>query len=140
MQTTHTTNYRKTFIEVSDDCPVSKAEVPIKKNGKETVASAQYEMISKHPYKFTSDDVLFAVFVERNNITKKDMEIAREKFFSKGQPCLRSSPLAKRYGFGIHSKDDGKVALYAVESANYKKLMNDKNTKHLKAMRSVRVK
>lgn len=140
MQTTHTTNYRKTFIEVADDCPVSKAEVPIKKNGKETVASAQYEMISKHPYKFTSDDVLFAVFVERNNIAKKDMEIAREKFFSKGQPCLRSSPLTKRYGFGIHSKDDGKVALYAVESANYKKLMNDKNTKHLKAMRSVRVK
>ncbi len=140
MKSAHTTNYCDTFIEVADDCPISRSEVPIKKNGKETVASAQYEMISKHPYKFTSDDVLFTVFAERNNIAKKDWESAREKFFSKGQACLRSSPLTKRYGFGVHSKADGKVALYAVESAQYKKFLSDKSIKHLKAMRSVRSK
>ncbi|MBI3352764.1 MAG: hypothetical protein HY036_09315 [Nitrospirae bacterium] len=140
MKSSHTTNYCDTFIEVADDCPVSKSEVPMDKNGNKTIASAQYEMISKSPYTFTSDDVIFAVFAQRNNIAKKDQKMAREEFFSKGQACLRSSPLTKRYGFGIHSKADGKVALYAMESARYKKFMLDKDIKHLKAMRSERVK
>ena len=140
MKSVHTTNYCDTFIEVAHDCPVSKSEVPTGKNGKKTIASAQYEMISKSPYKFTSDDVLFAVFAERNNIIKKDQKTAREKFFSKGQACLRSSPLTKRYGFGVHSTADGKVALYALESAQYKKFLTDKSIKHLTAMRSERVK
>lgn len=140
IKSAHTTNYYDTFIEVADDCLISKAEVPVKKNGKETVASSQYEMISKHPYKLTSDDILFTVFAKRNSITKKDWKSAREKFFSIGQACLRSSPLTKRYGFGVHSESGGKVALYAIESAQYKKFLSDKSMKHLKAMRSVRVK
>ncbi|MEK7060941.1 MAG: DUF6157 family protein [Patescibacteria group bacterium] len=95
-------------------------------------------MRSKNPYQFTSDDVLFAVFAERNNVAKKDLKTAREKFFSKGQPCLRSSPLTKRYGFGAHSKGDGTVALYPIESERYKKFVSEKDIKHLKAMRSKR--
>ena len=138
MKSIHTTNYSNTFIEVADDCPVNTSEVPMEKNGKKTIASAQYEMISKNPYQFTSDDVLFAVFAERNNIAKKDQKIVREKFFSKGQACLRSSLLTKRYGFGVHSNADGKVALYPIESAEYKKFVSEKNIKHLKAMRSNR--
>ena len=136
MKLIHTTNYCDTFIEVADDCPVSTPEVPMDKNDKKTIASAQYEMISKNPYKFTSDDVLFAVFAEKNNIAKKDQDSAREIFFSKGQPCFRSSPLTKRYGWGLHSDKDGKIAIYGVETPGYEKFIADKNLKKLKAMRS----
>lgn len=63
---------------------------------------------------------------------------AREAFFSKGQPCLRSSPLAKRYGFGIHCDAEGRVALVPLGSAEYRAFLEDKGVKKIKAMRSGR--
>jgi hypothetical protein len=38
------------------------------------------------------------------------------------------STLAKRYGWGIHNNAEGKVALIAVESGDYKRLMKDPRT------------
>ena len=134
----HSTNYFNTFIQVADDCPVSNAEIPPVKGDKKTAANIQFDMIKNNPYKYTSDDVLFAVFTKKNKIKKSDLNTEREKFFSKGQPCFRSSPLPKRYGWGIHSDANRKIAIYAVESSEYKKLSNDKNIKNLKAMRSKR--
>ena len=99
----------------------------------------QYELIVEHPYQYTQEDVLFKVFAIRNKIAKKDLKNERERFFSKGQPCLRCSPLGKRYGWGIHCNELGKVALFAMESKEYKKLVNDKTIKHIKAMRSRRI-
>ena len=96
-------------------------------------------MVKKNPYKYTSDDVLFSVFAIRNEITKGEMAKEREKFFSKGQACFRSSALPKKYGWGVHSNPEGKIAIYAMESKEYKKLAKDKRLKPLKAMRSKRV-
>lgn len=134
-----TTNYYNTFIHIAEDCPVKEAEVPPQKNGEKTVAAIQYEMIKENPYKYTSDDILFAVFAVKNNISPKEKVKEKEKFFSKGQPCFRSSPLAKRYGWGVHSNAEGKIAIYEVESADYKRFSKDKNVKQLKALRSKRI-
>ena len=131
----HTTNYFNSFITVADDCPVSVAEVPPQKTEK-TVANIEYEMIKNHPYQYTSDEVLFQVFVVKNNVSDTEWNTEKERFFSKGQPCFRSSPLTKRYGWGIHFDAEGKVALYAVESDEYNHLSQNKNLKMLKAMRS----
>jgi hypothetical protein len=135
---THTTNYQNTFIEVADDCPVRIGEVPPQKGDNKTVANSQFDLIANNPYKYTSDDVLFEVFAERNQISRTEQPAAREQFFAKGQPCLRSSPLAKRYGWGVHSDGEGKVAIYAVDSPEYKKLAKDKTLQHVRAMRSRR--
>jgi hypothetical protein len=132
----HTTNYQDTFIEAAEDCPVEAAEIPPQKGGLKTAAGLQFDMMQAAPYRYTSDDVIFAVFATRNGIPNDQAE--REKFFTKGQPCLRCSPLGKRYGWGIHSNAEGKVALYAIESAEYKKLAADPKLKHVKAMRSKR--
>ena len=134
-----TTNYIDTFIEIADDCPLLQAEVPPLKSGLKTIAGMQYEMIKENPYKYTSDDVIFTIYARRNDITQTEFEKEREKFFSKGQACLRSSPLSKRYGWGVHSNPEGKIAIYAVESEEYKKFSTDKRLKQLKAMRSKRV-
>jgi len=133
-----TTNYYNTFIEVADDCPAQIGKVPEQKGKDKTVAQIEYELISTNPYQFTSDDVLFAVFSEKNNISQNDELIEREKFFSKSQACLRASPLGKRYGWGIHFNEEGKLALYAVNSNEYKKLQTDNSIDHVKAMRSKR--
>ncbi|HEU4553951.1 MAG TPA: DUF6157 family protein [Chitinophaga sp.] len=134
----HTTNYFNTFIEIAEDSHTSIPEVPPLKGGNKTAANLQFEMVIDHPYKYTSDDVLFHVFAVKNNISKGDLKAEREKFFSKGQPCLRASPLTKRYGWGVHANEAGKIALYGVDSDEYKKLAKDKTLQHVKAMRSKR--
>lgn len=133
-----TTNYINTFIAAADDCPATTAAIPAQRGTEKTAANIQFETIMDNPYKFTSDDVLFKVFALKNKINGTALAAEREKFFSKGQPCLRASPLTKRYGWGVHSDANGKIALYAVESAGYKKLLKDKSIEHVKAMRSKR--
>lgn len=131
-----TTNYVNTFISVAEDCPGTSAETPPKKGDKETAATLQFEMIRNNPYKYDSDTVLFHVYAVKNELTKSELKAAREMFFAKGQPCLRASPLTKRYGWGVHSNEDGKVAIYAVDSPEYARLKKDKNLNQIKAMRS----
>ena len=132
----HTTNYTNTFIAVAEDCPATRAEIPPIKDGKPSVAALQFGMMYKHPYKYTSDDVLFTIFAERNEVPAEERREAREQFFSKGQACLRASPLGKRYGWGIHCDGKSKVALIAMESAGYRKFQKDKSLTQVKAMRS----
>lgn len=134
----HTTNYENTFIEVADDCPAAGGEIPPMKGQSKTVAGIQYEMISKNPYKFTSDDVLFKVFAERKDLTESELEEARKQFFSKGQACMRCSPLTKRYGWGVHNDESGKIALYACDSPEYKEFTRHSGMKTVKAMKSSR--
>lgn len=133
-----TTNYYDTFIKVAEDCPVETAEIPPERGGKKTKVRIQYEMISKNPYRYTSDDVLFNVHVIKKDIPPEKQAGEREKFFSKGRACLRASALGKRYGWGIHFNAEGKTALYAVESEKYTTLVYDKSLKQLEAMRSSR--
>lgn len=134
----HTTNYENTFIEAAEDSPAIIGEIPQLKGSAKTVATIQFEIISKNPYKFTSDDILFQVFADKNDLTKSEYAAAREQFFSKGQACLRASPLTKRYGWGVHNDKDGKIALYGKETPEYQKFLKDKNLKVVKAMRTSR--
>lgn len=134
----HTTNYLNTFIEVADDCPTQSAEIPPQKKEDKTVATMQLDMILAHPYRYTSDDVIFHVFATKNNRTD-NLERERELFFSKGQPCFRSSPLTKRYGWGVHNNAEGKIAIYPVESDEYQQFVKDEGLKKVKAMRSKRL-
>jgi Family of unknown function (DUF6157) len=132
----HTTNYTNTFIAIADDCPTNAGEVPPTKGEVKSIANLQFDMVNKHPYKYSSDDVFFQVFAERNDLTKDELAKAKETFFSKGQPCFRASPLTKRYGWGVHNDKDGKIALYGCETNAYKKFLADKSLKVVKAMKS----
>lgn len=134
----HTTNYKNTFIEVAEDCPVTKGEIPSLKNGKETVASLQFKLLKDSPYIYTSDEVLFKVHTLRNELTEAEFTKAHREFFSKGQPCMRASPLTKRYGWGIHSDNEGKMALVNRDSEKYEKLLKEEGLAKVKAMRSKR--
>ncbi len=98
----------------------------------------EYELLVKHPYTYTEEDIAFEVYVVLHDIPKANWPKEREKFLSRGHPHLRVSALAKRYGWGIHNDADGKVALVAVESPEYKRLMNDPRTTKVKAFRSTR--
>ena len=133
----HSTNYFDTFIEVAEDTKADCGTKPPTKENK-TIAEMQFELISKNPYKFTSDDIFFQVFADRNDLTKAEYKQARENFFSKGQPCFRASPLTKTYGFGVHSDGQGKISLFGMETKEYQEFLADKKVKKIKAMKSTK--
>ena len=98
----------------------------------------EYELLVKHPYTCTEEDIAFEVYAVLHEIPSASRAKEREKFLSKGHPHLRVSALAKRHGWGIHNNADGKIALIAVESPEYKRLMKDPGTTKVKAFRSTR--
>jgi hypothetical protein len=132
----HTTNYFDTFIEVAEDCPTEHAqEPPIAESP--SIAALHYRLIAEQPYSRTSDDVIFETYALRAGVAVNDA-LERALFFSVGRPCLRSSPLGKRYGWGLHHDDQGRVALVARESDEYALRTADPDIAHTRAMRSKR--
>ncbi|MDR2270726.1 MAG: DUF6157 family protein [Sphingobacterium sp.] len=131
----HSTNYIDTLIEVAEDTKVFQGNIPPTRD-KKTIAEMQYELITQFPYTYTSDELLFKIYADRNEVTEAEYQEAKNSFFSKGQACLRASPLTKNYGFGIHSNHEGKIALYGMETKEYFRFLHDANIKKVKAMKS----
>ena len=134
-------NYFQTLIAVADDCPVTKSVVPVDRGAKKTVAVLQYEMLAGSPYVYTQEDVLFNTWFRRQALPdKSEAEVAqlRAEFFAKPQACLRSSPLPKKYGWGLIFDQEGRVALCPMESKEYQELLAGDKVKVLKALRSSR--
>lgn len=131
----HTTNYSDTLITVAPDTRATEATPP---TGEGTIAVRQYALLDGHDYERTSDDVIFTVHADRADIPEAERAEARRQFFSKGQPCLRTSPLTKTYGWGVHADADGRVALVAMESDRYAELIDDTSVCKIPAMKSRR--
>ncbi|MFL6838240.1 MAG: DUF6157 family protein [Bradyrhizobium sp.] len=138
----HTTNCFNTFIRIAEDCTARTGEEPPLRAGLPTVAGLQYAMIAKAPYKYTSDDVIFATSTAGRQldakVTKKARTLAREAFFSRGQACMRASSLGKRFGWGVHADGEGRIAIYAVDSERYRALSRGPQLTQVRAMRSKR--
>lgn len=134
----HTTNYFDTFIAVAEDSSaVGPIEPPLRATP--SVADLTYRMIAENPYRFTSDDVIFEVWADRRALPADQRDAARAEFFAKGQPCLRSSDLGKRYGWGVHSDAEGRVALVPLGTDEYARLAaGEGGVKVTRAMRSKR--
>lgn len=130
------TNYYNTLITVAPDSPTEKSVVP--DLTKSSVASQQYQWITDQPAELTSDDVIFRRVAEKQDIAEADRPAAQAEYFQKGRACMRTSPLAKQYGWGIHHNAEGKVSLVAVESEQYAELLKDDQVKKTPAMKSSR--
>ena len=96
-------------------------------------------MISEAPYALTQEDVLWEGHVSHKGLQNEEVTPeAREAFFSKERACLRASALPKRYGWGLHFDDEGRVKLYGVETEGYGRLAASEVLKVVDAMRSKR--
>ncbi len=116
-------NYVNTLIAVAPDCPVTEALPPPRRGTKASVAQIEFELLSKNPYGYTQEEVLWRTHVRHKGLSRAEAtRAARSSFLSRPQPCLRSSPLAKRYGWGLHFDREGKVAMVAIESRKYASL------------------
>lgn len=131
----HSTNYQSSFIAVSPDCAVMVGTVP-ERSG--TIAAMQYGRVAAAPYRITSDELLFGIFADRRELFGDERDVAMQAYFSKGQPCMRASPLVKTYGWGVHYDSVGRMALVGVESEKYQTLLADKSIDQFVGMRSSR--
>ena len=130
-----TTNYFNTFITVSPDSSVESGRKPEKA---ETVAGILYGLLREQAYAWTSDNLLFEVHARRNGLSDADRAREKEAFLSRPHACLRASPLVKQYGWGLHHDADGKVAMYGVETAEYRQLASRADLKVIAGIRSRR--
>lgn len=130
------TNYYDTLITIAPDSPTRKSIVP--DLTKASVASQQYQWITEQPYSLTSDDVIFRRVAEKEGISEADRSAAQKEYFQTGRACLRTSPLAKQYGWGIHADAEGRIALVAAESDEYAELSSNDHVKKIAAMKRSR--
>lgn len=128
----HSTNYTNTLILPSQDCKAI-AKMPAKPG---SVAGLQYEMLGRTP--LTSDDLLVAVTAARREIPKDEHDALRADLFSRGQPCLRASPLVKTHGWAVHHDADAKVTLIDPTSEQFAELMADDSVTKVNGMKSRR--
>ncbi len=107
-------DYTSTFLTVAPD---TTAVAGVEPSGT-TVAAATFRLIAEQPYALRSSDVIFRVWAQRHDASPEDWDT----FYATPRACLRSSDLGKRYGWGIHADADGRLALFAVGSAEYEAL------------------
>jgi len=114
-----------TFVLVAPDCPTMTAVIPVPRGVKPTGAVVQYDLLIARPYALTLEDLIFATHVRRAELseaeTKSRATEIRAELFSKSYPCMRASPLPKQYGWGVHHDGAGRIALFAVESEEYRR-------------------
>ena len=119
-----------TFVLVASDCPVTSAIVPTAKGANPSIAVIQHELLTARPYTLTLEDLIFAVHVRRAGLSQTEAQAQasaiRSKLFAKPQACMRTSPLPKRYGWGVHYDGHGRLALYAMESEEYQHFVKGK--------------
>ena len=82
-------NYHDTLIEVADDCPATEGQVPQARGGKKTKTVVEYELLVKHPYTYTEEDIAFEVYAVLHDIPKASWPKERDKLLSKGHPSAR---------------------------------------------------
>jgi hypothetical protein len=131
------TGYTNTFITVAPDCP---ADVGVAPERPKSVAGLEYSLLAESPYRLTGDDLLLAVHLRHKGIGEDaDLDAVRGAFFAKPHPCFRASMLPKRYGWGAHYDDEGRIALYGVETDGYRRLAASEDLKVIPAMRTRKI-
>lgn len=128
------------FIEIAPDSPTRKAIVPQEKNGKPSIASIEYELLHGKPYHYTLQELKFATHLKHKQISPVEVKARRQQlwdeYFSRHYACMRASPLTRKYGWGAHYDEKGRIAIYPVESREYRQFVEDTRIRKYFAMRS----
>lgn len=135
--------YTSTFIQIAPDSEATTGLVPESNRKTTPIHVIEYRLLSEKPYHFNHEDLIFEVYLIRQGISDEERaargDAIRAELFRKEHPCLRASALTKRYGWGAHYDENGKIALYGVDSPEYRQLA-ETAPNQLFAMRSKRKK
>lgn len=128
------------FIEIAPDCALKESVIPLNKGLKKSIATIEYELLSNKPYVYTLQELKFLTYVQQKQISPIELKTQRkqllEEFLTKPYACMRASPLTKKYGWGAHYDESGKIAIYGVGSKEYRRLVVDSTVNKFFALRS----
>jgi hypothetical protein len=113
------TGYRNAFITLSPDCPVAAGQVPRQAM---SIAGLEHALLIDRPYHYAADDLILTVHRRHKDIGDDELDAFRAFLFAKSQPCMRLSMLTKRWGWGVHYDEEGRMALYGAETQEYRRL------------------
>ncbi|HZG86665.1 DUF6157 family protein [Paenibacillus sp.] len=129
-----------TFVRVSQDCPAERGIVPVSKGPGKTLPEVQFDILSKHPYTYDLDELIVETHI-RHKLALDALDEARRasvrsELLAKSHPCMRASMLPKKYGWGVHYDENGRIAIYPMESEAYARLSERADLKQEYAMRN----
>lgn len=134
--------YCNSLVQVAPDCHVTRSVIPAAKWDKESIPFIEYDLLSKRPYTYTQEELIFEVHVRRQGIGETELKTHRteiwRELFCKSHACMRASSLTKKYGWGVHFNNEGKMAIYPMESEGYRQFITDTKVKLYNAMKSKR--
>ena len=128
---------RNILITPAEDCPAKAAEIPPAGVKKPTRAALEHACLTGAPYALDHKRFSYRMHVEMADVAGKDA-LDFDEFHAKGQPCMRASPLTKRYGWAAHYDADGRLALVDPGSQAFAGLAVDKSLPQKPAMRTKR--
>lgn len=131
-------SFRNTFIRISPDCPETEGIEPPVRGGKVPVHLIHLRLLREKPYHHTHESLILEGELSREPATGETRAEALARLRAKPLPCLRTSALPKRYGWGFHFDPEGKIAAYPAGSKEYRKLLQDKEIHQVAAVRSKR--
>ncbi|RJE90562.1 hypothetical protein D3P07_00160 [Paenibacillus sp. 1011MAR3C5] len=131
------------FVAVAPDCPVETGVVPVSKRESKPAHVIQYELLSAQPYQFTFEEQLFEVYLKHKgfdpDMPEAERSRLRDELLAKSHPCMRASQLPKKYGWGVHYNDEGRIAIYGMETEAYQELLDAaKNNDNMELQTAVR--
>jgi hypothetical protein len=122
---------KQKLIQVAEDCPVSCGTVPTTKREHETIPMIQYNELLTRPYYCSEKEFQEQVHLARRGKNKGEVNLGRYD--------IRRNALSKKYGWGVHVNEEGKLALVGCETEKYKQLTKDVLVDKVKAYRSKKV-
>ncbi|MBO9598470.1 MAG: hypothetical protein J7559_11725, partial [Cohnella sp.] len=81
-------NYYNTFITVAPDCPAERGIVPPDKKTGKTKPGIEYEMLSRQPYTYTQEQMLFEVHARHKEIPAVELAERKAEFYAKPTACF----------------------------------------------------
>jgi hypothetical protein len=82
---------------------------------KETIPMVQYDILSNNPYKYTKETFYEEVYW--NRLGRKHLKISSYSLYR--------NELRKKWGWGIHIDENGKIALVGIETDKYQRLKRE---------------
>jgi Family of unknown function (DUF6157) len=108
--------YENAFITLARDCPVAAGFVPRKAM---SIAGLEHALLIGDPYKHNASDLILAVHRRHKHVGDAEVDEFKAFLFAKSHVCMRLSMLPKRWGWGVHYNEQGRMALYGAETEEY---------------------
>ena len=114
------------LIMVPEDCQRKKGTPPESRKP-DAIVMIEYDELINIPYKYTYEEFKHQVHIDRRGKDIGELKLDSYR--------LTRSPLVKKWGWGIHIRSNGKLAIVGCETPKYRQLVNDPDVKKMKAFR-----